>query len=149
VEATKHAFELSDDFFRPINQVQLFSRNVRHFTGLPYRGIVSGGSLETKQSACNTSVMSPTKYLTSFVARTLGRLARKNDTRVPPSQTEAQRGCCALAGNRLGLATTVCYGNRRGLLCDLMMSIFLLLAFYTWFASAGDRLPEPEAQVVR
>ena len=69
--------------------------------------------------------------------------------RVTRGRTAAQRGCCALARNRLGLATTVCYGNRLGLISDLMMSIFLLLAFYTWFASAGDRLPEPEAQVVR
>ena len=58
VEAAKHAFELSDDFFRPINQIQLFSRKVRHFTRLPYRGIVSDRSLETKESGCNTSVMS-------------------------------------------------------------------------------------------
>ena len=31
-----------------------------------------------------------------------------------------------------------------GLISDLLMSIFLLPALYTWFASTGDQLPEPE-----
>jgi cobalt-zinc-cadmium resistance protein CzcA len=33
-----------------------------------------------------------------------------------------------------------------GLISDLVMSIFLLPALYTWFASIGDRLPEPETE---
>ena len=35
-----------------------------------------------------------------------------------------------------------------GLISDLVMSIFLLPALYTWFASPGDKLPEPEPQGV-
>ena len=35
-----------------------------------------------------------------------------------------------------------------GLISDLVMSIFLLPALYTWFASSGDKLPEPEPQGV-
>jgi heavy metal efflux system protein len=31
-----------------------------------------------------------------------------------------------------------------GLISDLLMSIFLLPALYTWFARSGDQLPEPE-----
>ena len=35
-----------------------------------------------------------------------------------------------------------------GLISDLVMSIFLLPALYTWFASSDDKLPEPEPQGV-
>jgi cobalt-zinc-cadmium resistance protein CzcA len=35
-----------------------------------------------------------------------------------------------------------------GLISDLVMSIFLLPALYTWFASSGDKLPAPEPQGV-
>jgi len=35
-----------------------------------------------------------------------------------------------------------------GLISDLVMSIFLLPALYTWFASSSDKLPEPEPQGV-
>jgi len=33
-----------------------------------------------------------------------------------------------------------------GLISDLIMSIFLLPTLYAWFASVGDRLPEPESE---
>src|SRR5580700_3361815 len=33
-----------------------------------------------------------------------------------------------------------------GLISDLVMSIFLLPTLYAWFASVGDRLPEPETE---
>ncbi len=33
-----------------------------------------------------------------------------------------------------------------GLISDLIMSIFLLPTLYAWFASVGDRLPEPETE---
>jgi heavy metal efflux system protein len=33
-----------------------------------------------------------------------------------------------------------------GLVSDLLMSIFLLPALYTWFARKGDVLPEPETE---
>ena len=32
-----------------------------------------------------------------------------------------------------------------GLIADLAMSTFILPALYVWFASDGDKLPEPEA----
>jgi heavy metal efflux system protein len=35
-----------------------------------------------------------------------------------------------------------------GLLADLFMSIFILPTLYVWFAREGDRLPEPEQDVV-
>jgi heavy metal efflux system protein len=34
-----------------------------------------------------------------------------------------------------------------GLIADLAMSIFILPTLYVWFASDGDRLPEPEASI--
>jgi cobalt-zinc-cadmium resistance protein CzcA len=33
-----------------------------------------------------------------------------------------------------------------GLISDLLMSIFLLPTLYAWFASVGDRLPQPESE---
>ena len=35
-----------------------------------------------------------------------------------------------------------------GLVADLLMSIFILPTLYVWFAREGDRLPEPEGEIV-
>ena len=35
-----------------------------------------------------------------------------------------------------------------GLIADLLMSIFILPTVYVWFAREGDRLPEPEGEIV-
>jgi len=41
VECTKDAFELADDFFGAVDEIEFFSGGVRHFSCLPYGGMVS------------------------------------------------------------------------------------------------------------
>jgi hypothetical protein len=58
VEATKHAFELSDDFLRAIHQIQLSREMCGIVVNYPIGVWYQTGSPETKECACNT-VMSP------------------------------------------------------------------------------------------